>query len=804
MLRNYLIIALRHGRRGKGYLLINVVGLALSLTACLLILLYVLDELSYDRFHEKANRIYRVTQTETTLTPAPLAPALTDAFPNVATYARVLPTLGDVLIKDTEDHQFYENRFYWADSTLFEIFSFPLQRGDPATVLDDVNSLVISESIARKYFGDADPIGQTLIFDVGFTASLRVTGVMQDAPHHAHFRPDFLASMTTFASFGMLQLDDWGPLFYNTYLLLDQPQPTVTLQTALTDFIKTQPGTPNLTYQIQPITDIHLRSKLRDEPEPSGELGYVYIFSAIAVLLLLIACINYMNLSTARSAHRAREVGMRKVLGAPRQQLIRQFLGESLLLALLATSFVLPLLYLSLPLFNQIAEKSLTLTSLPLPGLLLGLLGMALLVGVGAGCYPAFFLSRFTPMQTLKGTFSAGISGLTVRQGLVIFQFAMGIVLIIGTLVIFRQLDFIRERNLGFETTQTVVVSARMYGHGTAVLPFETIQQAFAENPGVVEVALTGDVPGTDPRTAPFLLEGMADEDAMTRTTWNLYSVDYDFLETMDIQVVAGRRFDRAMPADESTAYLINEAAWHAAQDLLGPTWDDPIGKHIDRYFRMQSEWMLGKPGTIIGVVRDFHYQSLHHQIAPLVLQLNPVSRDHFVLCLRAENMASTLAHLETTWQQFVPERPFEYYFLDAAFAQLYAAEQRVATLASLFAGLALFIACLGLFGLAAFTAEQRTKEIGIRKVLGATLANVTVLLSKDFLLLVLIAFVFAVPAAYLALRAWLATFAYHIDLGPGLFLLAGLLALTIALLSVSYHTLRAALTDPARSLRYE
>lgn len=495
---------------------------------------------------------------------------------------------------------------------------------------------------------------------------------------------------------------------------------------------------------------------------------------------------------------------MRKVLGAPRHQLIRQFLGESLGVAFLAIAFVLPLLYLLLPLFNRLADKNLTLDALSLPWLLTTLVGLMLLVGVGAGSYPAFFLSRFTPAQALEGTFPRATSRLKVRQVLVISQFTMGTMLIIGTLALFQQLDFIHTLDLGFETDQTVVIPARMYGHAATPLPFESMQAAFAEGPGVLQAAVTGDVPGTDPRTASFFLEGMTQEDQMYQTTWNLYSVDYDFLEVLGIEMIAGRRFSREMTADEGGAYLINETAWRAAQDLLGTDWNDPVGKQIDRYFRVQSEWILGKPGMIIGVVPDFHYQSLHHRIAPMVLQLSPGNRDHFVLRLHTDDMASTLAHLEGTWQRFVPERPFEYYFLDAAFAKLYAAEQRIALLVSLFAGLALFIACLGLFGLAAFTVEQRTKEIGIRKALGASLANLTLLLSKEFLLLVLIALVVAIPAAFLGVRTWLDTFAYHINLGPRLFLISGGLALSIALLSVSYYTLKAARTDPVQALRYE
>ena len=420
------------------------------------------------------------------------------------------------------------------------------------------------------------------------------------------------------------------------------------------------------------------------------------------------------------------------------------------------------------------------------------------------GVATAFFLSRFTPIRTLRGVLTHGSSGINVRKVLVVTQFVIGIMLMVGTLVIYNQLTFIGSKYLGFSTQQTLVIAARMYGHSRTPLPFEAMRHEFAAHPGVLEVAVTGNVPGTDPRQSPFFLEGMNNQDDMAQTTWNLYTVDYDFLETMGIEVIDGRSFSRDMPADEEDAFLLNEAAWRQARQRLGPTWDAPVGKKIDRYTRDDLAWVLGKPGQVIGVVQDFHYQSLHYQIAPLVLQLNPQSRDHFAVRLQTDDAPGTLARLEATWRAFLPERPFEYYFLDAAFDALYRAERRMATLLSVFTGLSLIIACLGLFGLAAFTAEQRTKEIGIRKTLGASLADIVVLLSKGFAQLVLVAFVVAVPLAYFVLSRWLQNFAYRIDLSWPIFLIAGLSALLVALLTVSYQAVKAALTDPVDSLRYE
>lgn len=805
MLKNYLVIAWRQLRRGPTFTLINVVGLALGMAAFLLIALYVQDELSFDRFYDNADRLYRITQPEVTLTAAPLAPTLAEAFSGVQSYTRVLPTLGDVLIKAEGETRFYESRFYWADSNFFDLFSFSLQQGNPQNALTEVGSVVITERIAQKYYGDADPIGQQLIFDVGMEATLFVTGVMADPPHNSHFRPDFLASLATFESFGFVDLDeDWRHALFHAYLLLAPGQSAEALQKDLPYFLAQNAPGSRTDYQLQSVTDIHLRSSLEAELEPPGEMGYVITFSAIALLILLIACVNFMNLATARSAHRAREIGVRKILGAPRARLIRQFLGESVLLAFLALLLTIPLVYGLLPFFNTLTEKALSLEHITIWSLSLGLLGMTIMVGIVAGSYPAFFLSGFSPIRALRGHRSPDSAGPFVRKTLVVSQFAIGITLIISTLIIGDQLRFIQAKNLGFENEQTVVVSARMYGHAMTPLPFESIQQAFEAQPGVVQAAVTGDVPGTNPRTSPFLLEGMTELDGMTETTWNQFNVDYDFIETLGIELVAGRSFSREMPSDEDTAFLINEAALEAAQNLLGPDWENPVGKKLDRYLSVQTDWILARPGRAIGVVRDFHYQSLHHEIAPLVLQLNRRVRDQFIVRVRPDNLTTTLAGLESTWQQFVPERPFEYYFLDAEFEQLYQTDRRTATLFSAFAGLSLIIACLGLFGLAAFTTEQRTKEIGVRKVLGASLTNIVVLLSKGFAQLVLIGFVVALPLAYLAMDRWLQDFAYRVELSWTTFLMAGLVAIGTALLTVGYRAIKAAVANPATSLRYE
>ncbi len=802
MLKNYLTVAFRHLVRNKAFSFINLAGLAVGMAACVLILLYVRDERSYDQFHEKADHLYRLAQAGSALTPPPLAPALAQTYAGIEGFTRIMPSSGDVLIRQGESLRFYEKRFYWADSTLFSLFSFPLLKGNPDKALTGVYHVVITEDIARKYFGDEDPMGRILIFDIGMKVELTVTGVMANPPANAHFRPDFLASLFSFEAIGYMTFDDWDQNRYYSYISMRPGQSAETIEAGLPTFFETHTGTARPGYQVQPVPDIHLYSNLEAEAEPPGDPGYVATFALIALLILVVACINFMNLSTARSSHRTREVSMRKVLGAGRAALVRQFLGESLLLSFLALLLTIPLLLVALPLFNTIAEKDLSLQAADLLWAAPVLVLLAGLVGLIAGSYPAFFLSSFAPLRILKGRHRAGSP--RVRQALVITQFAIGLVLAIGTMVAHRQLGFLQTKNLGFDEEQVVVISARTYGHAAVPLPFDTMIEQFTAQSGVRAAAATGDVPSLPPVEAPFMPEGLTDLDAMAETTWNLYDVDVDFIETLGLEVVAGRSFKRDVITDETEAFIINEAAARQLVTLYGEAWANPVGKKLDRYQRADLTWMPERPGRIIGVVGDFHYASLHHRIAPLVMQQSERSLDHLVVRLQPGNATGTVAALENIWMSHLPERPFEYFFLDAEIDRLYRAEARMTTLMDLFSGLGLFIACLGLFGLAAFTAERRTKEIGIRKALGASVPSIIVLLSKEFTRLVLMACLIAAPIAYFIMRGWLSDFAYRIDLSWSLFLLAGVMALGIAWLTVGYQSIKAALTDPVDSLRYE
>ena len=789
MLTNYFKIALRNFKKRKGYAVINVAGLAVGMACCLLIALYVQDEHSYDRYHENADRIVRLVETRARVG-APFGPALVAEYPAVEQAVRIHPMFWSTPLIKVGDRGFYEDGVFFADSSLFAVFSFRLLRGDPKTALAAPFSMVLTETTAAKYFGEGDPIGQVLTYDG--VHEYTVTGIVEAPPANSHFRFDFLASFST-----LYALEEfWGmPLTWinptaHTYLLLTHRDAAERLEARLPAFILTHRGEAfrdGRAYRLQPLTDIHLHSNLRSEIAPNSDITLIYIFSAIAVFILLIACSNFINLATARSAERAREVGLRKVVGAHRRQLVWQFLSESVLMSAVAGMLAVGLAALALPAFNTLAGKALTANALLSGEMLLGLFGVVLFVGVAAGSYPAFVLARFRPAAVLKGSRGTAARGARLRKGLVLFQFAVSMVLIVGTATVYEQLAFMQSRTLRFADEQIVV--APMLDR--AFRPrFETLKEALAQHPEVVAVSGSHRVPGQAFNGLGYVPEGGDPENPVGARD---IGVDHDFTRTFGLELVAGRDWSREIVTDETEAYLINETAARA----FG--WIDPkdaVGKRLVLPSR-------GLSGAAIGVVKDFHFKSLHHTIEPLVMHLQPFVMN-VSMRIRTDDLPATLASLERTWSQFSPSFPFDYYFLDAAFGSRYRAEERAGRLFGYFALLALFIACLGLFGLAAFSAVQRTKEIGVRKVLGATVGGLVVLLSKDFVKLVGWAFVVAVPVAYLAVTHWLAPFPYRIEISWGIFLMAGSLALAIALLTVSYQAVRAALADPVESLRYE
>ncbi len=799
MLKNYLKIALRNLKRQKGYTFINVAGLAVGLACCLLIVLYVQDERSYDRHHENADRIFRLTIEYTGDDGthwAPIGPPVGQAFkaqmPEVEQIARIFP-FGSRAVLQVEDQQFEESGGVYADSTVFEVFTLPLARGNPATALAAPGSIVLSERIARKYFGDDDPMGHAVT--VTGWRDMTVTGIMKDVPPTTHLPFDFMVSMQTFydqAGDWVEQARTWAGFY--TYVLLREAHQTETITQKAPAFVNTffegrfeQPADEVMRFVLQPLPEIHLHSKLEKEYRANSDVLYVYVFSAIALFVLLIACINFVNLATARAATRMREVGVRKTLGAQRLQLARQFLGEAALMAAMALVLAGVLIVLWLPVFNHLTGKALTLADLQDPGLLLGLTGMALLTGLISGAYPAFVISGFRPTQALRGAGASKASQpALLRKGLVVFQFAISIFLLIGTAVVLNQLTFFRTKQLGFDKER--VVHVRLGGELNDAIEnnLETVKQELLRHPAILTVSMAADVPGERYSLENMTVDGHRDdEETMMRIAWG---VDHDYIETLGIELAAGRDFSREAPAD-TNAWIVNEAAARR----LGL--DDAVGRVM--------RWG-NYAGPIVGVAKDFHFASLHHEIEPLVIPLRPGVGGMLLARVQGEQMPGALAALEATLNDLVPGQLFRYSFVADDFDLLYRNEDKLRDVFGYFAAIAIFIACLGLFGLAAFTAEQRRKEIGVRKVMGATVPQIVLLLSKEFTVLVGIAFVVAAPAAYFAMQRWLEDFAYRVEISWPIFLIAGLAALGIAWLTVSYQSIKASVANPVESLRYE
>ncbi len=796
MLKNYFKIAIRNLKKYKTYAFINIFGLAAGLASCILIVLYVQDELTYDRFHDHADRIVRIVEdrmgegqeSRQAITYGPLAPALKEDVAAVEHAVRVLPY--SILVSRDATAKYQEDQFVFVDSTFFEVFSFPLLQGNAQTALQAPFSVVLTTATARKYFGDQNPLGQTLqARDDEKTYDFTVTGVLPDAPANTHLRFEFLASfssMRTIYGSWIENPQNWDhpPLY--TYALLTEGTAAEALEAQMPALALKHMGprrTTTRSLHVQPLTDIRLHSNRQYELKPGSDITYVYIFSLIGFFILLIACINFMNLATARAASRTREVGMRKVMGAHRPQLIRQFLGESMLLAALALILAVVLVELCLPLLNTVAGKTLQLGALMHWMTPLIVLGLVLFVGGLAGSYPALYLSAFRPALTLKGTQTTGSSTAAwLRKGLVVFQFTISIALIIGTTIILRQLDYLQNERLGFDKEHVVLVPLRdldnQFNHAS-------LKEAWKQLPGVEAVTASSGMPGLNSGLYDFMVKPEnALHDSLELMT---LTVDHDYVATYGLNIVEGRDFSEDFSTDASEGFLINETTARK----LG--WTDPVGQELTLQVWFQGE--VQKTGTVVGVIQDFQYHSLHQAIDPMLVHIFPNTYyyDYLSLRLRPGNMPETLAAVEQAWTQFNPERPFEYSFLDERFDALYRAEERLGSLFGYFSILAIVIACLGLFGLSAFTTEQRTKEIGVRKTLGATVLGIVLLLSKDLLKLIAVAFVIAVPLAFFAMNQWLDGFTARTSLSWSIFLMTGLITLGIAWLTVGYHAIRAA-----------
>jgi len=807
MLKNYIKIALRNFLKHKGFSFINIFGLAIGVACCVLIVLYVLDEVSYDRYHEKADKIYRVgirgfvnnNLFHGVVTPTPMAQTLVDEFPEVTAATR-LRNFGFPVFR-YEDKVFSEEKVFWVDQAFFDVFTVPFIKGDPKTALAQPNTIVLSRSMALKYFGDEDPIGKNLNSDKQRDYS--VTGVVEDVPHNSHFHYDFLASLITIE-------DSRNPIWvsnnYYTYVVMQEGASSEAFEAKLAELVKKYVG-PQIEaalsitleqffasggewdYFIQPLTGIHLHSHLDYELEANGDITYVYIFSIIALGILLVACINFVNLATARAANRAREVGIRKTVGSNRGQLIQQFLSETTIMSFFAVLLALMAVQFLLPLFNNITGKELAVPYIQNVLTIPLLLGLVLFIGILAGTYPAFFLASFDPVVVLKTEMSGRSKKSNMRNVLVVFQFTVSIVLIVGTIIVSRQLKYIQNRNLGFNKEQIVIVK-KTDDIGNQVPAF---RQELLKNPKVTNATNTNNLIGNEFGNSAYKLAGATGEE--THLLWT-YRTDPYFVETYQIEMAAGRYYEEGRQSDQQSA-VINEAA---VKDL-GLT--DPVGKQITAIAPNPDRSLTF---TIISEMKNFHFKSLHHQLNPLIVHLyGPEGRGRYVsVRIHSQDIRETMTFLENTWRKFASNQAFEYEFFDDHFARIYQAEERTGKIFFSFSLLAIFIASLGLFGLAAFVAEQRTKEIGIRKVLGATESGIVFLLSKQFVKWVVLSNLFAWPIAYYFMQKWLQRFAYQTSISAWYFLFAFIVVLFVALLTVCYQTVKAARSNPVELLRHE
>ncbi|PSL47962.1 putative ABC transport system permease protein [Chitinophaga niastensis] len=793
MFRNYLKIAWRNLWRNKVFSFINVMGLTVGLTACFFIFLYVHFELSYDSFHTKGDRIYRLAcdvKTPSEIikggsTPWPFAPNLQHDFPEVEAFTRF--SFANLLVKK-DNVSFQEENTLFADSSLFRVFDFKLVKGNPQTALKEKCSIVFSRTAAKKYFGDKDPIGQTLLL-TGDLLPCTVTGIMEDMPGNSQIKADMLVSMSTNTERFNPGIDQqWGNFGAITFLLLKPHTNIAALEAKFPDFIERHNGKERKAAQmfytllLEPLKEVYLHST-RDGFE-SGSITNVYIFSVIAIFILFIACINFINLTTARSVERAKEIGIRKVVGATKMELIRQFIGECVLLCLIAFALTIILFAALLPMFNLLAGKTISTGIFENPWYIVTLLVAAIGIGLLAGFYPALVLSSFKPVTVLKGRFATGTKGIILRKGLVVTQFAISIALIIGTLVVYLQMNYMHSKDLGFNKAQMLVIDT----HGDNAK--EAFKQAISGLPRVQLVATSSSVPGAANFGAYSEIENKQGD--MQVANLDLYSIDYDYLKQYQIKVVAGRAFSRDFGTDTAEAMIMNEAA----VKLFGyASSDEAIGKHF-------RQW--GRDGKIIGVIKNFHFRSLQEDIKPLTMRIKPNECDMISVNVASGNLSGTIAAIEGKWKALLPNRPFNYYFLDEFFDRQYRTEERFGKLFFNFAVLAIFISCLGLLGLASYSALQRTREIGIRKVMGASVRDIVNLLSKEFLKLVFISFLIATPVAWYFMHQWLQIFAYRISITWWVFAAAGIIALLIAIGTISFQAIKAALADPVKSMRVE
>lgn len=790
MFKNLLKTTVRYIRKHVGYSLLNVLGLTLGITSALFLIIYVSDELSYDRYHEKADRIYRVsskiTETDDQFTwivaQIPFGPQAAQDYPEIESFTRFI-NMPRALYK-YEDKEYNEENFYYADSTVFDIFTFKVLSGEVKSAVKDPKKIVLTKTAAARYFGKSDPIGKTLTEGAN---TYEVTGVIEDVPSNSHFRFDAITARNNLPK----QIGSWGNFGVFTYLLLPQNLDVKAFETKIQGmydaYMKQIFGPINIKieYILEPIKRIHLYSTNANEPEPTGSITYVYIFGIVAIFLILIAAMNYMNLATARSTRRAREVGLRKVVGSRRSALVMQFLGESVALTLISLIISIILMIVLLPKFNLLAGKSFSPEILYSPVVLISLLGIVLITGIFGGSYPALFLSRFSPVTVLKGEITQGSAGSLFRKILVVIQFSISVAMIVCTLVVFRQLNYLKNKDQGFD--QKNVVSLQL-NNREMIRKYPLLKQLMLDNEDIKYVTSTNTPMGEGSGKLVFNVET---DQGMSQRGINFTVVDHDFVETLGIKIVQGRDFQKDMPSDTLNGVLVNETF------VKRMGWSDPIGKKIE----------AGDENTlrarVVGVIADYHQTGMYNEIESLLLAYREFNNILYIK-VSGNNTEQTLSFIESKWKEVFPDQPFAYTYLSERFNRQFEADEKRGLIFTMFTILAILIACLGLFGLASYMVEQRTREVGIRKVFGASEGVVIRLISREFLILVTISIIIAVPAAYLIMSNWLENYIYRTSVGVPLLLLAAGLTLVITFITVGYKAYQASVMNPANAIRTE
>ena len=798
MLKSYVTVALRALRKRPGYAFINIAGLGLGLACFALIMLFVREELSYDRHHEDADRIHRVAfigyppgsePDRFAATSAPIGRVLRAEFPEIESLVRINPFTASVTL---ETEKFFDQPFWYAESDLFDVFTLPVVAGPRQGLLEAPRTMVLTETAAERVFGSRDPVGRTVMMND--TTAVTVQAVIEDFPSASHFETDFILSYATLLE-TQPEGEGWLSIGLYTYVKLNPQADPDAFQAKISGLVNERFA--EVMQQIgfdselvlEPLTEIYLKSDLRAQIGPLGDMTQVWVFSAIAVFVLLLACINFTNLATARSMERAREVGVRKVAGSSRQALVGQFLSESVVLALFSLVIAAGLMVAALPLLNAMAGKELAWAGLFTAPRIAMLFGIAVLCGLLGGLYPAVVMSAMQSVSVLKGSFHSTRRGALLRKSLVAVQFAISIGLIAGTVMVKRQLDYMRSRDLGFDQERVLVVDTPAFPRENRAGAIATMKAEFETIPGVLSASMTSTVPGRGTGRNLFSAEGFPEDDIKSAVS---AFVGTDYFENMGIELLAGRHFSPDFPSDPQEAAIINRAT---VEYLSWGTPEEAVGKTVD---------LGGGPRAVVGVVADYHHQSLKEVIEPMIFITNPVATGYLSLRLAPGDPAVAIAEAETRFARMYPNTPFEYFFLDQDYNRQYQSEERLMRLAGVFSLLAIVIACLGLVGLAAFTAQQRTKEVGVRKVLGASTAGLMALLSREFSILVAVGFLLAIPVTSWGMHRWLSAFPYHIGVDVLSFVIAGAGAMLIALASVSWQAMRVATADPVQSLRYE